>query len=367
MKYAKPFKTIKDIENVSINDLRYIPLVNIIVPAWNEGEIFRKCLKSITELKYPKLNVIVNAGGSIKTINIANSFKEYDYFTILAQEGGGKIKALNECLSYITEGVLYLVDADVCFTDEILLRMLIPITNYNENVVVGGIRPFKDQENKVLLKYLLRNRNFDYRQRFSRYIQTQISGANTCITYKVMKAIGKFSENTIWAEDVSRGADILSKDFKIYRLIDYRARIYSKFPDTIKEWAKQKIRWNQNYFIFSFHNKKVNLIKIMILFLMSLYLIIFPILFLFHLALVLFGIYLIFSLYLKKLRKILFYKMTIEKQYLQKLNALFFLKIIIYMYIEALFYIYIVFESIFIKSKFNKRKNLNLPSKLDKF
>ena len=78
-KYAKPFKNLKEPENISLEDLKEFPLVNIIVPAWNEGELFRQCLESITRLKYPKLRVIVNAGGSEETIDIANSFKNYEW------------------------------------------------------------------------------------------------------------------------------------------------------------------------------------------------------------------------------------------------------------------------------------------------
>ena len=113
----------KDPEIITIKDLKEIPLINIIVPAWNEGEMFRQCLYSITQIGYPKLKAIINAGGSENTIDIANSFKKYEYFKIIYQKGGGKIKALNECLPHVSEGILYMVDADVYFTEEALLRI----------------------------------------------------------------------------------------------------------------------------------------------------------------------------------------------------------------------------------------------------
>jgi len=98
----------KDPEDISINDLKELPLVNIIVPAWKEGEYFRDCLILITQLSYPKLKVIINAGGSKETIEIANSYKMNKNFTVLHQDvGGGKIKAINDCLEYISEGVIF--------------------------------------------------------------------------------------------------------------------------------------------------------------------------------------------------------------------------------------------------------------------
>ena len=46
-------------EHIKIDDLKSLPLVNIIIPAWNEGEFFKNCLSSITNLIYPKIKVII--------------------------------------------------------------------------------------------------------------------------------------------------------------------------------------------------------------------------------------------------------------------------------------------------------------------
>ena len=72
-KYIDALKEFEDPKEISIKDLQYLPLVSIIIPAWKEGKEFQDCLNSIIELKYPKLKVIVNAGGSEETINIALS------------------------------------------------------------------------------------------------------------------------------------------------------------------------------------------------------------------------------------------------------------------------------------------------------
>ncbi|GAH31493.1 unnamed protein product, partial [marine sediment metagenome] len=90
---------------------------------------------SLKNLSYPKLKIIVNAGGNQETIDIAESFRKYDNFLILRQLGGksraalGKIKALNECLAHVTEGLIYMTDADCIFNDEIFLRIVKPLIN----------------------------------------------------------------------------------------------------------------------------------------------------------------------------------------------------------------------------------------------
>jgi len=357
--YIKAFNKYKDIETISIEDLNKIPLVTIIVPSWNEKVIFKQCLESISKLTYPKLNVIVNAGGSEETIKIAKSFENYSNFRILQQEAGGKIKAINDCFKYISEGVLYLVDADVYVTDETLLRMLIPLTNYNEDIVTGGARPLKSQENINLVKYLYMNRNLSFRRKFSRYNLNMISGADTTLKYDVIKAIGKFSENSVYSVEVSQGEDLLSKGYKFYRLTDYRGQVYTKVPDTIKIWIRQKIRWNENSIVYTYQHKKIGLVLYFSLFIISFYLLIFPFLMFFNLNFGLICIFLLFNIYLKKMRRVLFNKLTIQKEFFKKLNLMFFIKILFYIYIEALVYVYIIFEMIiFGNKKLKKRKNL---------
>ena len=56
------------------------------------------------KLTYPWLKEIVNAGGSEETINIVNSFKKHDNFTIIYQKGERKIKAINDCLEQHVKG-----------------------------------------------------------------------------------------------------------------------------------------------------------------------------------------------------------------------------------------------------------------------
>ena len=305
------------------------------------------------------MNVIVNVGGSEETIKIAKSFEIYSNFRILQQEAGGKIKAINDCFKYVSEGVLYLIDADVYVTDETLLRMLIPLTNYNEDIVIGGARPLKSQENINLIKYLYMNRNLNFRRKFSRYNLNIISGADTALKYDVIKAIGKFSENSVYSVEVSQGEDLLSKGYKFYRLTDYRGQVYTKVPDTIKSWIRQKIRWNENSIVYTYQHKKIGLVLYFSSFIISLYLLIFPFLMFFNLSFYLIGIFLLVNLYLKKMRRVLFNKLTIQKEFFKKLNLMFFIKVLFYIYIEALVNVYIIFEMIiFGNKKLKKRKNL---------
>jgi len=358
-RYIKPFKIIKDPQTISLKDLKELPVVNFIIPAWNEGETFRKALFSIKELYYPKINVVINAGGSEETVNIANSFKVHDNFKVIYQEkGGGKIKAINNCLPLIKEGLVYFIDADIYITDEVFLRMIHPIINLNEKVSMAGSRPLKDQQDKDFVKYLHINHSLSYRRIFERYGKEELSGVNSCVSYDVIKKIGKFSENRLYATDTSRGNDIRSHGFKLYNLIHYNSLIYTEIPERKKEFIKQRIRWIENSLMYSLETNIKIMIRFFLLFFSSLYILLWPLFLFFHSFFFLFGVYLILNLYLLRVRRTIFFKITRKKQHDLKFSSRYYLKILYYIYIELIVNIGTFFDFLFLKRNFKKRRNL---------
>ena len=73
--FIKHLKKFEEVTIDSIYQLKEIPPINIFIPTWKEGENFKGCLNSIEQTIYPKLKLIVNAGGSQETIEIVQSFK----------------------------------------------------------------------------------------------------------------------------------------------------------------------------------------------------------------------------------------------------------------------------------------------------
>jgi len=359
--YLKAYKRFKDNLEITIDDLIDIPLVNIIIPAWKEGKYLNNCLLSITELSYPKIKAIVNAGGDSETIEIAESFKKYNNFKILRQMEGksraafGKIKALNECIDYVSEGLIYFIDADCYVTDDILLRIIFPIVNENENVVINTYRPLKSQENRSFIKYLQLSRIGAFRGKVKRYTSVMVSGSNTCMTYKVLKAIGKFSENRLISEDCSRGYDIISKNFKIYCLFDYRSRMYSAYPDSLKEYFKQRKRYIENSLLLSHKKRNIKyFVKFFVMILVSIYLLITPFLLVLHFGLFLLGIIIFIYIYLIKIRKYLFFNKMVANEYQIRVRTIFFVKIIFYIYFEILVNVFTFFNLLSFVKKLKK-------------
>jgi len=329
--------------------------VNIIVPAWKEGKTFEECLLGITKLKYPKLKVIVNAGGSEETINIVNSFRKFDYFTIIYQKAGeGKIKAINDCLEHTSDGIIYFIDADIYLTDEIFLWMLYLIINKNKEVVATLYRPHESTENIDLVKYAFINRYDTFFKSIIKNPKVRIS-AHTCMKNNVIRSIGKFTEKRSYDDNVSISLDLYSKGYNAYRC----SKMVQSFtyPKKILKFINQNLRWIENSQFFNLKNNKNRFFKFFLVFLISLYLFTFPFLLFMNTYLFLFGILILFSYFLKKIRKIIFYKLNNEV-YSISLNFKFFLKLIYYIYVDALVNIIAIFEILFYRKAYKKRKNL---------
>ncbi|KKL52815.1 hypothetical protein LCGC14_2281700 [marine sediment metagenome] len=354
-KHIKALKESREPKLVTIEDLKEIPLTNIIIPAWKEGEIFEGCLLSIVKLTYPNLKIIVNAGGSEETINIANSFKKYDNFTILYQTAGeGKIKAINDCLKHTSEGIIYFIDADMYLTDEIFFWMLYLIINENKEIVASLYRPDESIESIDIVKYAFFNRYEPFFKSIVTNRKDQIS-AHTCMKYTVIKSVGKLTEKRSFDDNSSISLDLYSKGYTVYR----SSKMVQSFtyPKKVIEYMNQNLRWVENAQFFNLKNNKFRFFKFFLIFLISIYMFISPFLLFLNIYFFLFGILILLSYYLKKIRKVIFYKLNNKKDSIC-LNFKFFIKLIYYIYVDALVVIIAFFEILFYRKAYKKRKNL---------
>ena len=355
IRYIKALKEFDDPKEIKLSNLNHIPLINVIMPAWKEGKTFESCLLNITRLTYPNLKVIVNAGGSDETLQIANSFRKFENFTIIYQEqGGGKIKAINNCLNYISNGIVCILDADVLLTDKLLLKMIYPLINGKEDIVIAPIAPHTSILNSDIVKYSYVNRYTEFRHKFTRYIIGFAS--NACINYQVIKSLSKFSENRMLDDGRVTGIDLSSKGFKTYQLIDHKMQSFT-YPTSINEFLHQNLRWIENSLYYSIKNRKSQIIKFVGLTILSFLILVFPFFLFFNVYIFLIGVLLLFSMYLKRIRKIIFFKL-VNRAVLIKFKFKFFIKLIFFTYLDVLVNIIVCFEILFYRKAYKRRKNL---------
>jgi len=76
----------------NIKEFGTIPLVSIIIPAYNEGKVIEKTIRSVLELSYSQKEIIVVDDGSTDdTLKIANSMKTFNTIKVIStRKNGGK-------------------------------------------------------------------------------------------------------------------------------------------------------------------------------------------------------------------------------------------------------------------------------------
>ncbi len=99
-------------------DETYRPTVSVILPAFNEGLVLRRCLQSLVSLNYPqeKIEIVCGSDGSTDSTNaILNEFAEKYSFVrpLYFHRQRGKMLTLNDLVAEAKNEILLFVDADV--------------------------------------------------------------------------------------------------------------------------------------------------------------------------------------------------------------------------------------------------------------
>lgn len=131
-----------------MNDVRDdLPLVSLIVPAYNAERYLVPCLESLARQTYRRLEVlIVDDGSQDATASIARRFAEHDArFTLYAQENKGVSAARNRALSCLTGSYVMFVDSDDWVEPGYVAAMVAAAEATGAELVISAYGEYDDQ------------------------------------------------------------------------------------------------------------------------------------------------------------------------------------------------------------------------------
>lgn len=345
----------KEIKIQSYESLMEKPLLNIIVPAWNEGESFKECLKCLKNLEYPKKKIIISAGGNQRTIDIANLYSKNDEFKMIEQKkGGGKLKAINHCLKLVEKGIVCIIDSDILLNDDIIKLAFYEILLLNKKIVTFRLKPDKSIQKYDIVKYNYINNFTFFRKKFKRYIYGFAS--NIFMKFEILNKIDHFSEKKLIDDGKSTSNDLERIGIKTYMFIEKKIPSLT-YPINLKNYINQQSRWIENYLYFAWEKDKSRIFKYLLLVSLSFYLFLSPILSLFNGIFIIFSLLILISFYLKIIRKIIFIKKIYDDRF-YRLGFKFYLKIIYFLFIDFFINLLVISEILFFKSAYKRRKNI---------
>lgn len=127
------------------------PLISIIVPVYNTGELLKYTVKSILEQNYRNIElIIIDDGSDEATYNICEECKAFDKRVVVYHKSNGGIcNARNYGLMVAKGEFITFSDHDDCVDQNILKTEYELVCKYNADIAIVGKKTFYDNKVEV--------------------------------------------------------------------------------------------------------------------------------------------------------------------------------------------------------------------------
>lgn len=224
----------------------FAPPVSVIVPAFNEGKVIVRTIRSLLAQTYRgPIEIIVIDDGSVDETSriVRDAYGEEPIVSLHRKDNGGKASALNLGIGHARHEIVIALDADTLFARDAVAELVQPLADDRVGAVAGNAK-VGNRVNLVTrwqaVEYVT-SQNLD-RRAFSLLDGiTVVPGAVGAWRKSLVLAAGGFQADTL-AEDQDltlrirrAGASIAYADGAIG---------YTEAPDTLRTLARQRFRWS---------------------------------------------------------------------------------------------------------------------------
>jgi cellulose synthase/poly-beta-1,6-N-acetylglucosamine synthase-like glycosyltransferase len=233
----------------------WVPVVSIVIPAYNESRYIKTSLESVLGLNYPKNKteiIIVDDGSTDNTMKIAKGYEKRGV-KVFTKTNEGKAAALNFGIKKARGELIVTMDADSYLSPNCLNEML-PLFGEDVAAVTAAVK-IKASDSWIKefqrVEYLL--------ILFSRKLLSYIDcvpvtpGPFSIFRKSALEAVGGFDERNL-VEDQEIALRLQSHHYRIASSMS--AEVYTEPPETIGNFLKQRIRWQRgglrNYWDYKF-------------------------------------------------------------------------------------------------------------------
>jgi len=224
--------------NVEVNEETAYPKVSIIVTTLNNKPTIDECLRSITELDYPKQLVeviVIDASSNDSTLDIVKT-----YPVKLISKPLNAPAAYNYASKIAGNEILGFIDADAKVEKKWLKKLVRHLGEERVAAVSGTIETWN--KNQLIPRCI----GYDLSYRYGRIHGSvrRVATMNLILRKKVMDEVGGFDENLPTQYDTDMGVRITSAEYKI--VVDPNARCYHFHRPTLTAYFKQQFKYGQN-------------------------------------------------------------------------------------------------------------------------
>lgn len=240
---AKPYQKP---ESVALN-LERAPMVSILVPAWNAAQDIAEFIDSFHALKYPNKELILCAGGSDGSLELARKKADASILVLEQIKGEGKQKSLAKSFARSHGNIIYLTDIDCRLDDESFGRVLKPILGGKEAVVTGSSMPLPKQHTigAVLIHWATVRKAAGLRPR---YIDG-VLGRNCAATRTAVENINGFNFDAPTGTDYRMAQELTKHGYKIW--FEPMSEVQTEFAWPLGTYVRKRARWLRNVILYA--------------------------------------------------------------------------------------------------------------------
>lgn len=225
-------------------DAAYLPMVSVLIPAYNEGRVIARTVRSVLAQSYPHFEVVVVDDGSTDDTPDAAAAASTDArVRVVRQPNGGKAAALNHGIALATGEIIVVIDADTVLAADAIRQLVRPLADARVGAVAGNAK-VGNRVNLVTrwqaVEYVT-SQNLDRRAFVLLNCITVVPGAIGAWRREAVLEAGGFRTDTL-AEDQDLTLTLLRRGHRV-ALAD-RAVALTEAPETFEALLKQRFRWS---------------------------------------------------------------------------------------------------------------------------
>jgi cellulose synthase/poly-beta-1,6-N-acetylglucosamine synthase-like glycosyltransferase/peptidoglycan/xylan/chitin deacetylase (PgdA/CDA1 family)/spore germination protein YaaH len=225
--------------------LKHHPKVSVIIPAFNEGVVILKSIKTALDSDYPNFDVIVvDDGSSDNTYEIANGkYGKNPKVKVLGyKDNRGKSSAINFALDNSDSKYVIILDADTLLHQDAIFHLITRVKDRNVGAVAGNVKV--GNRGNMLAKFqaleYITSQNLERRAADLIDSITIVPGAIGIWQRGLVKRAGGFNSLTL-AED----SEVTLRIHKLGYRVCYEEKAigYTEAPESFSSFKKQRFRW----------------------------------------------------------------------------------------------------------------------------
>lgn len=225
-----------------------LPMVSIVVPAYNEGIVIQSALRALTKLDYPNFEVIVVDDGSTddtyeKAMEVATHSSDIS-IRVITKRNAGKAEALNTGMALARGEFILNMDGDTKLSSN-TLRVCIPhFNNPAIGAVAGNVKVINRENIWTRIQSLEYVEGLAMARKAQSFIRSVniIPGPIGIFRKSVLQQVGGYDHDT-FAEDCDLTLKLLMKGWHI--AYEPNAIAWVETPSHLLDLLKQRYRWTR--------------------------------------------------------------------------------------------------------------------------